>query len=70
MSYSFKCNELDGDKRIDAFIEKAFLWYCEVMEATEDHARYLYTLAPTGSSSTGGMVGGLNREGCGGGVRM
>ncbi|CAN0119203.1 unnamed protein product [Scytosiphon promiscuus] len=43
-SHHFKCAEWDGDKRIDAFIRKAFAWYCHEMKCTEDQGRYLYTL--------------------------
>ncbi|CAN0564553.1 unnamed protein product, partial [Laminaria digitata] len=43
-SYWFSCDELDGDMRIEAFIKKAFAWYCKAMESTEDNSRYLYTL--------------------------
>ena len=43
MSFLFKCAEQDGDERIRVFIQKAFDWYCKVLESTEDHTRYLYT---------------------------
>ncbi|CAN0406470.1 unnamed protein product [Scytosiphon promiscuus] len=40
-SHHFKCAEWDGDKRIEAFIRKAFAWYCHEMKCTEDQGRYL-----------------------------
>lgn len=50
-AFMFKCAEKDGDVRIEAFIQKAFAWYCEAVERTEDHSRYLYTLVSTGRPS-------------------
>lgn len=38
------CARPNGDKIIQTFIDKAFAWYREAMEKTEDHARYLFTL--------------------------
>lgn len=52
MSYLFMCAEMDGDERIEAFIKKAFAWYCTAMESTEDHGRYLYTLISKEGLST------------------
>lgn len=51
MSYMFKCYERDGDERIDAFIQKAFRWYCKEMKSTEDQGRYLYTLISDANSA-------------------
>ena len=39
----FASHKSDGDLRIQAFLNKAFLWYCKAMESTEDHFRYYYT---------------------------
>eukprot|EP00904_Undaria_pinnatifida_P012176 jgi/Undpi1/8089/HiC_scaffold_24.g10561.m1 len=63
-SYLFKCAEQDGDVRIQAFIHKAFDWYCKAMECTEDNSRYLYTLISTnGASKMEGMGEGNDGEG-------
>lgn len=51
-SFMFKCAETDGDIRIEAFIQKAFKWYCKEMETTEDHGRYLYTLISSDKSTS------------------
>lgn len=50
--------------RIQAFIHKAFDWYCKAMECTEDNSRYLYTLISTsGASKMEGMGEGNDGEG-------
>lgn len=59
-TFMFKSAEQDGDVRIEAFIQKAFVWYCKAVESTEDHSRYLYTLVSTGRPP---MVPGLSGGG-------
>lgn len=54
MSYMLKCYESDGDARIEAFIQKAFQWYCKEMKSTEDQGRYLYTLISDDSAEPSG----------------
>lgn len=50
--FTFASSESDGDLRIEAFLNKAFLWYCKAMESTEDHYRYYYTpLNPGGGGA-------------------
>lgn len=43
MIFTFASSKSDGDLRIEAFLNKAFLWYCMAMESIEDHFRYYYT---------------------------
>ena len=43
VTFMFASHKSDGDLRIQAFLNKAFLWYCKAMESTEDHFRYYYT---------------------------
>ena len=43
VTFIFASHKSDGDLRIQAFLNKAFLWYCKAMESTEDHFRYYYT---------------------------
>lgn len=44
----------DGDLRIQAFLDKAFLWYLKAMESTEDNSRYLYNLLTEPKGTSGG----------------
>lgn len=44
MTYRFWCDRVDGNKKIDEFLGKAYNWYCEEMKLTEDHWRYEYNL--------------------------
>ncbi|CAM9165519.1 unnamed protein product [Choristocarpus tenellus] len=53
--YEFLCNQGDGDKRINAFMLKAFEWYKAEMTRREDHGRHLYTLlSDDDDADTGG----------------
>ncbi|CAN0433199.1 unnamed protein product [Ascophyllum nodosum] len=62
--FAFRCTEWDGDVRIDAFIRKAFQWYCKEIAATEDRGRYLYTLNSSGDKLTNGAGDGGDGAGC------
>ncbi|CAM9201239.1 unnamed protein product, partial [Sphacelaria rigidula] len=50
--YMFLCARENGDKVIQAFVDKAFTWYREAMENTEDHSRYLFTLLSENQSDS------------------
>ena len=41
IEYTFRCAGLGGDVKVKAFIRKAYDWYTEQMESTEDNARYM-----------------------------
>eukprot|EP00756_Hemistasia_phaeocysticola_P000349 Hpha_TRINITY_DN10239_c0_g1::TRINITY_DN10239_c0_g1_i1::g.34971::m.34971/K08900/BCS1; mitochondrial chaperone BCS1 len=50
-TYQFQSKETDGEERLDAFISKCFEWYKAEMKRHEDDGRYMYTLAPVGTST-------------------
>ena len=61
--FTFASSKSDGDLRIEAFLNKAFLWYCEAMKSTEDHFRYYYT--PLTEGGGGANASALSEEGGG-----
>ncbi|CAN0252493.1 unnamed protein product, partial [Laminaria digitata] len=60
VTFTFASHKKDGDVRIQAFLNKAFLWYCKAMESTEDHFRYYYT--PLTEGDGGGKALPLSEE--------
>lgn len=54
MTFTFACAKRDGDLHVQAFLDKAFLWYLKAMESTEDNSRYLYNLLTEPKGTSGG----------------
>jgi len=56
--FHFKASNPDGEKKIDAFIQKAFDAYVKKVEATQDFSRYLYVMVKSPTSSSNSEEGG------------
>lgn len=41
IEYTFRCAGPRGNAKVKAFISKAYKWYTEKMESSEDNARYM-----------------------------
>lgn len=48
VTFMFACARRDGDHHIQRFVNRAFSWYINEMEATEDNSRYMYNLISDG----------------------
>jgi len=49
ITYEFRCSASDGLEKVDAFIEKAYEWYTDMVSSKTDKSRYMYIMQASGS---------------------
>jgi len=50
ITYEFRCSASDGLEKVDAFIEKAYEWYTELIGSQTDKGRYMYIMQASGAA--------------------